>query len=132
VPRIEVDLSEVEGEIEGLTQEYLVEVASKLVDRLKVQAPSATGSLQRNTQIWNSGPGKIVITMPSHAKYVQFETDPPAPGRSIPFDPIQKWSRRVLQDEDAAWAVWQKLMNEGTDADPFVDRAIEDTIREFQ
>jgi hypothetical protein len=131
---VRLDLSELSDELEGATQEVLRDVASELVNRLKDEAPvGATGDLQRLTQIYQEQPGRVIITMPEHARFVQEATDPPAAGRSIPFGPIELWTRRKLGgDEDTAWAVWQKLMTEGTDADPFVTRALEQTKRQFQ
>jgi len=131
--RITVDVSDLADEIEDTTQEGLTEIANELVNQLKLEAPTgATGDLQRLTQIWQEKPGRIVITMPEHGRFVQEETSPPSGNKKIPFEPIERWARRKLNDEDAAGPVWQKLMNEGTDADPFIDRAIDETMQRFR
>lgn len=41
------------------------------------------------------------------------------------MDGLKRWSRRVLGDEDAAWAVRSKIAEEGTEAQPFVEPGIE-------
>jgi hypothetical protein len=132
VRRVAVDAEAVAEEIEGVTQEQLTEIAAELVSQLKIEAPTgATGDLQRLTQIWTEESGTIVITMPEHGRYVQESTDPPGPGKAIPFTPIQKWARRKLNDESLAGPIWNKLMQEGTEANPFIDRAIQNTMERF-
>lgn len=56
-----------------------------------------------------------------HARFVEEGTTPHPP----PIDPLKKWARRVLGDESAAWAVQQKIAEEGTDAQPFVQPGVE-------
>jgi len=130
--RVTVDVSEVAEAVEELTEDTLREVAAELVNQLKIEAPTgATGDLQRLTQIWYTEEGRVVITMPEHGRYVQEATDPPGPGNAIPFTPIQRWARRKLNDESLAGPIWAKLMEEGTEANPFVDRAIDNTIQRF-
>lgn len=133
VERMRVDVADLADEIEDLTQERLTEIASELVNQLKIEAPTgATGDLQRLTQIWREEPGRIIITMPEHGRFVQEATAPPSGNKKIPFEPIERWARRKLGDEDAAGPVWQKLMEEGTDANPFVDRAVDNTVQRFR
>ena len=47
------------------------------------------------------------------------------------IEAIQIWARRKLNDESAAWPVWQKIRQEGIDANPYVDKAFENTLRKF-
>ncbi|AHG00920.1 hypothetical protein HALLA_12110 [Halostagnicola larsenii XH-48] len=37
------------------------------------------------------------------------------------MDGLERWSRRILGDEGAAWAVRHKIAKEGTEANPFVE-----------
>lgn len=38
---------------------------------------------------------------------------------------LMKWARRVLGDESAAWPVRQKIAEEGTDAQPYVQPGVD-------
>ena len=72
--------------------------------------------------------GEIVLgSRLAYAEVVQTGAPPHIP----PFEPIQIWARRKLNDESAAGPVWQKIRQEGTDANPYVDRAFENTLRKF-
>lgn len=48
------------------------------------------------------------------------------PLRAMPE--LKKWARRVLGDESAAWAVRQKIAEEGTDPQPFVGPGVQAQI----
>ena len=50
-----------------------------------------------------------------HALPVEEGSEPHWP----PIDPLRGWARRVLGDESAAYAVQQKIAEEGTDAQPY-------------
>jgi len=125
--QITIDISELDDAIEDSVQDILLDIAADLTNELKKEAPTgATGDLQRMIQIWEREPGKITITMPDHAQWVVQETSGTGPGKSVPFTPIERWTRRKLGGgEDTAWAIWNKIDNEGTDADPFVSRALD-------
>ena len=139
--RLTLDLREFEDELGDGAQEILLEVANELVNQLKVEAPSgATGDLVNQTQIFRRQSGVIWLgTRAEHWIFVQEATSPvqtppiDPDGKMIPFTPIFRWARRKLgADESDSWAIWHKLMTEGTDADPFVDRAFENTVQRFQ
>lgn len=131
--RVTVDVSEVSDEVESINQQRLLEVANMLVNRLKDNAPvGATGDLQRLTQIWREEPGKITITMPDYAKHVNEGTEPPPQGPEPEFEEIVVWARRKLNDESAAGPVYRKLMTEGQNANPYIDRSINETMERFR
>jgi hypothetical protein len=123
--RVVLELDELEGEV----GRQLLEIANRLVEHLEEEAPmGATGDLQRSIQIFRASDGRVVLgTRIHYAAHVNYGTEPHRP----PFEPIQKWARRKLGDEGAAWGVWNKIAQEGTKANPFVDRAIEATLDEF-
>jgi len=133
VRRVTVDVSELGDEVESMTQERLLEIANTLVNRLKDNAPvGATGDLQRLTQIWHKEPGRIEITMPDYAKNVNEGTAPPPQGPEPEFEEIVVWARRKLNDEEAAGPVYHKLMTEGQNANPYIDRSINETMERFR
>ena len=127
--RLVFDLDELEDELDAETQDILEDVANTLVNELTREAPTgATADLQRSFQIFRRSSGEIVLgSRLQYAEFVQTGTRPHTP----PFEPIAIWSRRKLGDESAAWAVWHKIRQEGTDANPYVDRAMENTLRKF-
>ena len=127
--RLVFDLDELEGELDDETARILEDIANTLVNEMKKEAPTgATADLQRSIQIFRRSSNEIVLgTRLAYAEFVQTGTRPHTP----PFEPIQIWARRKLGDESAAWPVWQKIRQEGTDANPYVDRAFENTLAKF-
>ena len=127
--RLVFDLDELEDELDKETQDILLEIANEFVNQLQIEAPTgATADLQRSFQILRKSNGEIILgSRLGYAEFVQTGTEPHTP----PFEPIQIWARRVLGDESAAGAVWQKIRQEGTDANPYVDRAFENTLDRF-
>jgi len=127
--RVTLDLDEFNEELGEEVGEILLDIGNSLTNNLKREAPvGATGDLQRGIQIFRAGPNRVILgSRIGYSAAVNYGTEPHTP----PFEPIQKWARRKLGDEDAAGAVWQKIRQEGTDANPFVDRAIEATLDEY-
>ena len=128
--RLVVDLDQVEQDLGAEVQALLLDVANTFVNNLRREAPTgATGDLRRSMQIFRTGDGRVVLgSRIGYAMDVQEGTGPHTPD----FDQIQVWARRKLGDEAAAGPVWRKIAREGTDANRYVDRAMEATIQEFQ
>jgi len=128
--RIVFDLDELDEELNAEVRRILLDIANEFINQVKVEAPTgATGDLQRSWQIFTQNDSEIVLgSRLGYALFVQTGTEPHTP----PFEPIRLWARRKLGDESAAGAVWQKIRQEGTDADPYVDRAFENTLQRFQ
>jgi hypothetical protein len=60
-----------------------------------------------------------------HARYVEEGTAPHwIPVSAMPE--LKLWARRVLGDEGAAWAVRRGIAREGTKAQPFVEKGLEE------
>lgn len=55
-----------------------------------------------------------------YARYVNDGTAPHFP----PIAPLKKWARRVLGDASLAWAIAQKIAQEGTDPVRFVEEGV--------
>ena len=123
--RITLDLSELDDEV----ARQLLEIGNRLVEHLRDEAPvGATGDLQRSMQIFRATDGRVVLGSRIHyAADVQYGTEP----HLADFEGLQKWARRKLGSEAAAGPVWRKIAEEGTEANPFVDRAIEATLDDF-
>jgi len=127
--RVVFDLDELERELDAETREIVLELANDIVNEMKVEAPvGATGDLRRSIQIFQRDDDSVLLgTRLAYASAVNEGTEPHTP----PFEPIQVWARRVLGDESAAGAVWQSIREEGTDANPYVERAIDNAVRGF-
>ena len=128
--RVVFDLDELERELDAETADIVLELANDIVNEMKVEAPTgATGDLRRSIQLFQTGDREVLLgTRLGYAAYVNDGTRPHTP----PFEPIQVWARRVLGDESAAGGVWQKIREEGTDPNPYVDRAIDNAVRDFR
>jgi len=127
--RVVFDLDELERELDAETRAIVLELATEIVNEMKVEAPvGATGDLRRSIQIFQRADDSVLLgTRLGYASYVNDGTEPHTP----PFEPIQVWARRVLGDESAAGAVWNKIREEGTEGDHYVERAIDNAVRNF-
>lgn len=129
MPTVRLDLSELEDELGSEADAILRDVAIELVNELKKESPmGATGDLQRSWQIFRTQPGEVWLGSRIHyALDVQEGTPPHTPD----FEAIQAWARRKLGDEGAAPFVHQKIQEEGTDANPYMDRAFDNALAKF-
>jgi len=127
--RLVFDLDELEGELGDETARILEDVANTLVNELKREAPvGATADLQRSFQIFRRRDGEIVLgSRLGYAEDVQQGRGP----HLADFEQLQVWARRKLGDESLAGPVWRKIAAEGTNANPYVDRAMDNTLAKF-
>jgi hypothetical protein len=126
--RIVFDLNELEDGLTAEVRQLLIEIANTLVNNIKIEAPVDGGRLRDSYQLFTKG--ESVVTLGSRLEYAQAVNDGTEP-HIANFDAIQKWARRNI-NEEAAGAVWRKIAREGTDANPYIDRAFEATLREFR
>jgi hypothetical protein len=128
--RITFDLDELEAELTEETRAILVEVGNELVNNLKVEAPvGATGDLRRSFQIFRRGQNEVVLgSRLDYAKAVNDGRGPHTPD----FEAIQVWARRKLGSEAAAGPVWRHIAREGTEPNPYIDRAVDATLDSFR
>ena len=127
--RLVFDLDELEGELDDETARILEDVANTLVNEMKKEAPTgATGDLQRSIQIFRRSSGEIVLgSRLGYAAAVQQGRGP----HIADFEQIQVWARRKLGDESLAGAVWRSIAQNGTRPNPYLDRAMENTLQKF-
>jgi len=123
---LRIDLRELEGELNDAAAHVALEVANELVNQLRIESPvGATNTLNDSFQIFRTSEGVVWLgTRVPYAKGVWKGTPPHTPN----FGEIKVWARRKLGDESAAGPVFQKIQREGTNANPFVDRAIDNTM----
>jgi len=126
MPVVRFDLDELDDELGDEVADLLVEISNSIVNSLKEESPvGATGDLRRSWQIFVTEDNVVYLGSRIHyAMYIWKGTPPHTP----PFEPIETWARRVIGDESAAGGVWQKIRQEGTDPNPFVDEAIEQGV----
>ena len=127
--RVVFDLDELERELDAETADIVLELANDIVNEMKIEAPTgATGDLRRSIQLFRRGDRSVLLgTRLEYAAAVNEGTDP----HIADFQEIQVWARRVLGDKDLAGPVWRKIAQEGTDANPYVDRAIDQAVQDF-
>ena len=121
------DLRELEDELGTATMQIAEEVAVELANQLRIEAPvGATGRLQESFQLFRTENGVVYIgTRVPYAEGVWKGKPPHEPD----FEAIRKWARRKLGDESAAGPVFRKIAREGTEPNPFVERAIDNTLQ---
>lgn len=127
---IRLDLADLEKELGKETDRFLEDLSVEIVNELKANSPTgATGDLRASWQIFRQGDG--VVWLGSRLPYALFvnEGTGPIDNPPPPFEPIKVWARRKLGDEDAAGAVWNKLRTEGMDANPYLQRSIDQAIQ---
>lgn len=128
--RIVFDLDELETELSAEVRQLLVEIANSLVNNLKTESPrGATGDLARSWQIFTTADDEVVLG--SRIGYAQTVNDGSEP-HEPDFERLQVWARRKLNDESAAGPVFRKIKHEGTNANPYISRSFEATLREFR
>lgn len=129
--RVVIEMDELEEALGDEVGTYLEEVANELVNQLQIEAPTgATGDLQRSFNIFSVSDDGSEIIVGSKLEYaldVHEGTGPHDPG----FENIKVWARRKLDDESAAGPVWRSIKEHGTEPNPYVDRAIDETMERF-
>jgi len=127
--RIVFDLDELDDELNAEVAAILEDIANELINQLKFESPvGATGSLQQSWQIFHQSSGEVVLgSRIEYAADVNYGTEP----HIADFEQIQLWARRKLGNEDAAGPVWRHIAREGTDPNPYLDRAMENTLEQF-
>lgn len=116
-------------EAENEVQAVLEEIAVKLSNEMKQEAPVDTGQLRQSISIINRE--KDVVTVGVQVDYaldVQQGTDAHTPDLTA----MKKWGRRKLGSEGAGIAVRNHIMEEGTEANPFMTRAIREVENSYQ
>ena len=102
------------------TMKLVEDIAIDFSNELKQEAPVDRGRLRQSIQITKVRDGFKVFPSVDYAAFVQHGTDPHKP----PIEPLKVWARRKLGQESAAYAVREKIAKKGTDANPFITRAI--------
>lgn len=109
-------------------QAFLEEVAVKLSNELKLEAPVDTGQLRQSVSIIDRKKDRITVGVQvDYAMDVQKGTEAHTPDLTA----MKKWGRRKLGSEAAGIRVRNHIMNEGTEANPFMTRAITNLEREY-
>jgi hypothetical protein len=86
---------------------------SEALDRVPVSSGTLMQSIYEPT--WDGDTLRFGATE-DYAASVEFGSAP----HYAPIAPLKKWSRRVLGDEQAAYAVQEKIAEVGTEAQPYM------------
>lgn len=118
---LEVDRKAIQ-EAENAVDEFLNQVAVELSNEMKSEAPVDRGQLRGSITIINQRNGRYTVAVQSkYAMALQNGTEAFTP----PLEPLKEWGKRKLGSEKAGAAVWNKIREEGIDANPFATRAVE-------
>ena len=128
------DLGESFEQLPSALESELAEAANDIRFRIERKATEnapvgATGNLQTSigSFVETVGPTLVRIRVGSSANYatpVEEGTDPHFP----PPSELRAWARSTLGDESAAYPVARSIAANGTDAQPFLEPAFEDTL----
>lgn len=115
-------------EAENEVQALLEEIAVRLSNEMKQEAPVDTGQLRQSISIVDRS--KDVITVGVQVDYaldVQQGTEAHTPDLTA----MKKWGRRKLGSEGAGIRVRNHIMEEGTEPNPFMTRAIKEVEKRY-
>ena len=117
--RVEKNVDAAEGVTEG-TKKAMRDAADVGFGVSQNKVPHGADSTLANSGFapeWRGENRVVWGYAATYAEYVEKGTSAHYP----PIEPLKKWARRVLGDEGAAYAVQQKIGQEGTDAQPFIE-----------
>lgn len=123
---VRLDLRELQRELDGEVQQFIQDLADEIVNEMKQEVPvGATSDLRRSIQIFQTTDGVVWLGTRIHYAMDVWKGTPP---HSPDFEELKVWARRKLNDESAAGPVYQKIEAEGTNANDYVGRAIDQAI----
>lgn len=107
---------------------------------LVVETDAVTGAPEHDGQLINSIGTEVdmsevdmkkasVKATAGHAASVEHGREP---GHMPPVEPLKKWSKDKLGDENAAWAVAMKIKKEGIAEKPFMRPALDNNSSRFE
>lgn len=118
---IKIDLKRLTEETKVEIEEAMSTIGAIIEGDAKRLCPVDQGTLRASLHYrmekWN-----VLLVGTSQVTYaaaVEFGSMPHTP----PFEPIREWAKRH-KIEDAAWAIWQKIREEGTPSQPYLRPAI--------
>ncbi len=121
-----ISISKAKKEIGQKVDDFIKDLAIDLSNEMKREAPVNTGRLRNSIQVQKHGDGYIVGPQVNYAGDVQFGTDP----HHVDLEKLEFWVRRKFNmSEPGSWAAAQGVQDsieeDGTEANPFISRAIE-------
>lgn len=128
-PELQQALTELPSVVGRHLREAAEDIGQRIRGEAAQRAPVDTGQLASSIEAVVQATGTAVVgvrvgsNLPQ-APAQEFGTDPHFP----PPDALRDWARRVLGTEDAAFAVARSISETGTEAQPFLEPAFEDTL----
>lgn len=126
---IDVDMENLQrlaGSLDGIPDRVIELTANEFERQVKREAPKArTGYLQTKWRAEKRGKGEWVVGSPlKYAQYVNDGTRPHTP----PMQAIKEWA----EFKHLPWfPVWLSIVRKGTKANPYINRAKEQTTRQI-
>ena len=112
---------------DNLLQEVLYRSMVKMEEIAKYKAPVDTGNLRARIHLNPAHPGANSYVLSDGVEYgihVEYGTNP----HYVPIKPLKEWSKRVLGDEDIAYAIRHKIAAKGTQAQPFFRPSVHEVM----
>ena len=112
---------------DNLLQEVLYRSMVKMEEIAKYKAPVDTGNLRARIHLNPAYPGANSYVLSDGVEYgihVEYGTNP----HYVPIKPLKEWSKRVLGDENIAYAIRHKIAAKGTQASPFFRPALHEVM----
>lgn len=122
-------LNQLSGTLDSELRSAARDIGQRIRGDAADKAPVDTGQLASSIEAVVEGIGSAIIgvrvgsNLPQ-APAQEFGTEPHFP----PPSALRGWARRVLGDPDAAYAVAQSIAESGTEAQPFLEPAFEETL----
>jgi len=123
-----IELDKVSEEIRNNTDAILKDIAVKLSNELRKEAPVNRGQLRQSFKILEESEDKIYVgSRLKYAPVIQHGSKPFVP----PIKPLKLWARRKLGEEGLAYKVRHKISKKGINKNPYVTRAVENVRQKF-
>lgn len=128
-PRLQQALNRLPTVLRRHLRDAAEDIGQRIRGEAAQRAPVDTGQLASSIEAVVEATGTAIVgvrvgsNLPQ-APAQEFGTDPHFP----PPDALRDWARRVLGTEDAAFPVARSIAETGTEAQPFLEPAFEDTL----
>ncbi len=133
---VRVNLSALNNYISRVVQPYLLRKAEDIARVAKTEAPRSSGNLANSIIVEKSPKGGAIVRVKAgHAGFVHQGTGPQhVPGARAPYYPRVSASliRWAMTKGLNPYAVAHGISNNGTPANPFLERAIEQVLGSFK
>lgn len=102
-------------------------VRNALINKIEANGSVFQGHLKNSVKVTFKGT-TLYISVIGYGKDIEFGTPP---GTYVSIEELKDWCRLKLGDENAAYAVAKKILNEGIDPKPFIRPVIDTELKQI-